>query len=211
MVEILLRGTALLIGYILGCFQTAYLIGKIKGIDLREHGSGNLGTTNAFRVLGSKLGALTFLGDFLKAVIAYCLVYYLLDWGLVCGLYAGLGTILGHNYPVFLKFKGGKGIAATGGVMLCINPLISLTIIAGMFIIVFTTKYMSLGSIIAVIALIIWSFFEFNNNLEALIITIIIGLLALFQHRSNIVRLLKGTENKLGSSKKSDKKEEKGE
>ncbi len=106
------------IGYLFGIFQTAYIYGRIKGIDIREHGSGNAGTTNALRVLGKKAGLIVFLGDVAKTVLAVLLVRLLFgrrygDMLPLLGMYAAAGAILGHNFPVQLGFKGGKGIACT--------------------------------------------------------------------------------------------------
>ena len=144
----------LFIGYIFGCFQTGYIYGKCHGIDIRQYGSGNAGTTNTLRVLGKKAGYITYLGDALKAIIAILLVKYLVygQW-LVPSLsfqlllaYTGLGVALGHNYPFYLKFKGGKGIAVTSGVMLALDLRIGLIGIIGFLILFYATRYVSVGS-----------------------------------------------------------------
>lgn len=193
----------ILIGYLFGCIQTGYIISKFyKGIDLRQHGSGNLGTTNAIRVMGKKLGLLTFIGDFSKAIIAFMLVKYLLEAGDVGGLYAGIGSVLGHNFPFYLNFKGGKGIAVTGGVMLCVNPIATIIIIAGMLLIILVTRYVSLASITAMLAMSVWAGFMFRNDIEMMLLTFFLAALAIFMHRSNIKRLINGTENKFGTKKK---------
>lgn len=203
------RIICVLLGYAFGCFQTAYIVGKaIKGIDIREHGSGNLGTTNAFRVLGKKLGFITFLGDVLKAVAAFLIAKLVFsEDGQIAGLYAGLGVVLGHNWPFYLKFKGGKGIAVTSGIMLCINPLVTVIITTVMFIIIFVTKYVSLGSIIGMLSMIIFAIIAYRNNTEMLILIIVIGAIAIYKHKANIKRLISGHENKIGKTKESVVKE----
>ena len=121
--DILVRILCVLIGYCFGIFQTAYIYGKLNGIDIREHGSGNAGTTNALRVLGKKAGLIVFLGDLLKAFIPCILarvvgIYFFPAIVIPMILWTGLGVVIGHNYPFYMHFKGGKGIAATGGVIL---------------------------------------------------------------------------------------------
>ena len=118
----MIRLICVAIGYVFGLFQTSYIYGKMHGIDIRTQGSGNAGTTNALRVLGKKAGAITFLGDALKCVAAVLLVQALFgashgDIRPLLALYAGAGVILGHNFPFYLGFKGGKGIAASAGMM----------------------------------------------------------------------------------------------
>ena len=103
------RLICLCIGYCIGCIETAYVVGRIWQVDLRQHGSGNLGTTNALRVLGKKAGALVFIGDIMKSVIAFVICRAIFGSNLA-GVYGSVGAVLGHNYPFYLKFKGGKGI-----------------------------------------------------------------------------------------------------
>ena len=217
MINILLRIAVLIIGYFFGIFQTGYLYGKTQGIDIREHGSGNSGTTNTLRTLGFKAGLITFLGDFLKAVLAVALVHYAFAgiWEgsiKVLEMYAGFGCVLGHNFPFYLKFKGGKGIACTVGVACAVFPWAVPVCIVSFLIIVGITRYVSLGSIVMVILFLIqvilynalgwitiepsWMIVEFD--LVAACFTV----MAIWKHRSNIVRLAKGTENKLGQKAK---------
>ena len=127
---ILARILALVVGYFFGTFQTGYFYGKAHGIDVREHGSGNSGTTNTLRTLGWKAGAVTFFGDLFKAIIAVLIFYFIYrntyPQAVKCiELYAGFGAVLGHNFPFFLNFKGGKGIACTSGVILAVCPIAS--------------------------------------------------------------------------------------
>ena len=138
-----IRIICLLIGYVFGLLQTAYLYGKAHGIDIRQYGSGNAGTTNTLRVLGTKAGLIVFAGDCLKCMAAVWLVRLLFGSAheamiyLLC-LYAGAGAILGHNYPFYLKFKGGKGIAATAGMVLSFHPYFIITGLMGIAFMIFS-------------------------------------------------------------------------
>ena len=152
---IIARIASLLIGYIFGLFQTAYIYGKSKGIDIRKEGSGNAGTTNSLRVLGWKAGAVTFLGDLFKAIFAVLLIKLIFtntyaDATKVLELYAGFGSVLGHNFPFYLQFKGGKGIACTSGAILAVCPLAAPICLILFILAVATTRYVSLGSILVV-------------------------------------------------------------
>jgi acyl phosphate:glycerol-3-phosphate acyltransferase len=198
------------LGYFFGCFSTAYVIGKANNIDIRNYGSGNAGTTNALRTLGWKAGVLTFLGDALKAIIPILVVRFLLyqnDSSLqLLPLYAGLGVVLGHNFPFWLNFKGGKGIAATSGVMLAFDWRLGLMACAIFIIVVAITRYVSLGSLIISICFPVWMLIMYPGNLHMLILSLIFTISAFIKHRANIKRLLNGTENKLGQKVKIEKK-----
>ena len=215
---IVARVIALAIGYVCGLFQTGYIYGRTKGVDIRNEGSGNAGTTNSLRVFGWKAGLITFLGDLCKAILAVVLVKVIFDESYpdsikVLELYAGFGTVLGHNFPCYLKFKGGKGIACTAGVILAVCPLaapICLVLFIGSIAI---TRYVSLGSILVVIAYLIqvivfgqmgYLHMEAEYLPEFYIITACFTGMALWRHRANIKRLLNGTENKLRMKKKED-------
>lgn len=194
------RIVSLLIGYLFGCFQTAFIIGKSKEhIDIREYGSGNSGTTNAIRVMGWKLGLLTFLGDFLKAITAVLVVSYLYDSSLA-GLYAGIGVVMGHNWPIFLKFKGGKGIASTIGMLYGVDWRIGIFVMLIMIIVIGISKYVSLGSILMAVSIPILMY-VFVGKVEYVIAGSVLTVFALYRHRSNIKRLMAGNENKLGHKK----------
>ena len=210
-----IRLIALAIGYVLGAFQTGYFYGKAHGIDIREHGSGNAGATNTLRTLGWKAGVITFAGDCLKAVGAILLVTHFFGGSFdgdprVLGLYAGLGAVLGHNFPFYLKFKGGKGIACTAGVAFAVCPQAVPVCFAAFLLCLWLTRYVSLGSILMA-ALFIIQVIEFNwmgalglpaeNIIEYDILAAIFGILAIWRHKANIERLLAGTENKVGSKK----------
>lgn len=199
------RIVGLIIGYLFGCVQIAYIMGKInKNIDIREYGSGNSGTTNAIRVMGWKIGALTFLGDILKAVIAVVIVQLIFDNPLA-GFYTGVGVILGHDWPIYLKFRGGKGIASTIGLMLILDYRIGIIMAVIILITLIITRYVSLGAILIVISipvqLVIFGYMKKTNGIEYILMGIILMLFALIRHKDNIKRLLAGTESKLGHKK----------
>lgn len=195
MIRILL---IILIGYLLGNFSTSFILGKIvEKRDIRKFGSGNAGATNALRVFGAKIAALTFLFDGFKGVLAVLIGNYLL--GSDGALIAGISVIVGHNWPIILKFKGGKGIATSIGVVLTVNYLPALICIIIGLIIVIKTKYVSLGSVIAMMLLpVVGTLISRTFDRNFLIFTIIVSLLAIYRHKSNIKRLLEGNESKLG-------------
>ncbi len=210
------RIICVLIGYAFGLFQTGYIYGKAHNIDIRSQGSGNAGTTNALRTLGWKAGVATLLGDAFKCVFAVLTVQAI--YRNSCGdilpllsMYAGMGAVLGHNYPFYLGFKGGKGIAATAGLLLSTTPwwmvLICLFVFVGL---VAATKYVSVGSLVVVIVYLIEIVYlgqsgtfgmEANYLYETYAIAAFLMILAFYKHRANIGRLLNETENKLSIGK----------
>lgn len=212
----LARVICLAIGYVCGLFQTSYIYGKKNGIDIREHGSGNAGSTNALRTLGKKAGALTLLGDCLKCVVAILIAKMLFashqgEDLLLLELYAGAGCVLGHNFPFYLKFKGGKGIAASVGLLVAFDWRLFLICAVLFFGAFFLTHYVSLGSLLAyfgfVVALIIFGQMgTYDCTQPALYemygVAVVLMLLAYWRHRQNIVRLIHGNENKIFLRKK---------
>jgi glycerol-3-phosphate acyltransferase PlsY len=197
----MIRLACLLIGYLIGCIQTAYLTGKIKAnIDIRNFGSGNAGTTNIARELGFKTGVFVFVVDVLKAVLAFVLCRQIFAFSgidqLVLGFYAGAGVILGHNFPVFFGFKGGKGIACSLGVILCVDWRAALIIYAVGVTVILLKRYISLGSIVMLVLFPI-STFLWGKGTESIILASLFSALAIFQHRGNIKRLFNGTERKI--------------
>lgn len=205
------RIICLFIGYAFGLFQTAYFYGKAHGIDIREHGSGNAGTTNALRVLGTKAGLIVFAGDCLKCMLAVWIVRLIFGQShpdmlyLLC-LYTGMGAILGHNYPFYMKFKGGKGIAATAGMILSFHPyfiVVGVVMFFGAFLL---THYVSLGSLLVYAGFMIemvicgqLGVFGELTQMQLIEMYVIAGFLtamAYWKHRENIKRLLTGTERK---------------
>ncbi len=204
-------GLCLVFGYLFGCFSTGYFVGKKNNVDIRKYGSGNIGTTNALRTLGAKAGAITLIGDVIKAVVAILLVRFLLFPGVenleLLLMYTGLGVVVGHNYPFWLHFKGGKGMAATGGVMAALDPWI-IPIGLPLFVIsIALTRYVSVGSLVVAVLFPIWIAIRHPGDIHMLIIALVFMALAFFRHRANIKRLLNGTENKLGQRVKLDDKQ----
>lgn len=215
---ILYRFLCIVIGYIFGLFQTGYIYGKMHGVDIRQSGSGNAGATNANRVLGKKAGIITYFGDAIKAVLATLLVRLLFkdtfhDNMTILLLYAGLGVVLGHNYPFYLQFKGGKGIAATSGVICALNcwPLTFIAFFTFMSVTI-TSRYVSLGSLVLMTGFLIeFICFALNGLIplltqecyaEAIILATIFTLFAFFRHKENIKRLIAGNERKIFAKKK---------
>ena len=193
------RVICVLIGYFVGCIQSAYVVGKFNHVDIRQYGSGNLGTTNALRVLGKKAGAITFICDILKSVISFAVCYKLFGGNIMAGVYASFGAVLGHDFPFYLKFKGGKGIAATIGMTLSLivtfNPLIAVITYTAGIIGIAATNTISAGSIVFSVAIPV-ACFILKDPYELTAVTAFMCVLAIYKHRSNIERLRAGTENK---------------
>ena len=207
----MLRILLLIIGYFIGNIETGYIFGKLNKMDIRNYGSGNAGATNTLRVLGAKAGLVVFLGDFCKSLIPCLVVRFIfrdnVSLSYVYMLYIGLGVVLGHNFPFYLGFKGGKGVASTAGIILALDIRIALVCLIIFIITVAITRYVSLGSIFVMIILIGMSHFlvrfsygfgDGRSSMEFRLLTAAIGVLSIFMHRSNIKRLLSGTENKIG-------------
>ena len=209
-------------GYLLGSVSFGMLVGKDAGVDIRTKGSGNIGTTNALRTLGKTAALITFLGDFFKAFIPVIIAENVSmkvfsnssDIAFLLSLITGLCAVLGHNFPVWIHFKGGKGIAVTAGVTVAIavhHPLYWILALLLFIIIVVITRYVSVGSLcvpawsIPVYVLI----YERSNEylVPVLIISFIYTILAFIKHSTNIKRLINGTENKLFGNKKKDNQE----
>jgi glycerol-3-phosphate acyltransferase PlsY len=196
-----------LVAYLLGSIPTGFLVAKARGIDIRTVGSGNIGATNAFRVLGKRFGIFVLLVDALKGWVAVQIAAPLViqiipeipkDYAQIT---AGIAVILGHNFTCWLHFKGGKGIATSAGVLIALVPF-SLLIILGVWIILFLlTRYVSIGSIAASFTLPFATWFHYRDiGLTA--VTAALGALAIYKHRRNIQRLLDGTESRIEFKKK---------
>ena len=207
----MLRIWLLIIGYFIGNIETGYIFGKLNKMDIRNYGSGNAGATNTLRVLGAKAGLVVFLGDFCKSLIPCLVVRFIfrdnISLSYVYMLYIGLGVVLGHNFPFYLGFKGGKGVASTAGIILALDIIIALVCLIVFIITVAITRYVSLGSIFVMIILIgmspflvrfSYGFGDGQSSMEFRLLTAAIGVLSIFMHRANIKRLLSGTENKIG-------------
>jgi len=191
--------------YLLGSIPFGYIVGKLfKKIDIREHGSGNIGATNAFRILGPLLASLVVIGDIGKGIFSIYLVQYFNIDNLLILTIAGLAVICGHDWSIFLGFKGGKGIATTFGVMFVLNPTISVLALMIWVVVVITTRYVSLSSIFAVISIFIFTIL-FKQPYEYIIFSAIIMILGIFKHKENIERLKSKKERKIGEKIKIEK------
>ncbi|MCI8889049.1 MAG: glycerol-3-phosphate 1-O-acyltransferase PlsY [Hungatella sp.] len=209
------RILCLIMGYCFGLFQTGYLYSKKHNVDIKKEGSGNSGSTNVLRVMGVKAGAIVFLGDSFKAIFA-CVAARLLFGGQegaasLMMLYAGLGVILGHNYPFYMNFNGGKGIACTAGLLAAMDWRLTLVCLVVFAAIVAKTRYVSLGSLAVVSIFVAWMMIFGGRGdyglAEGLLpefygVAFVIAGLAFVRHRANLLRLLRGTENKIGVKKK---------
>lgn len=184
----------ILLAYVIGSIPSALIVGKVGyNIDVREHGSGNLGATNTFRILGKKAGTIVLIADILKGTIATILpVLFGFDLYL---LIIGLGAVIGHVYPIFARFKGGKAVATSAGIILGVNALLFAIIIASFVIVLLISKYVSLASMTAGVVGVVVSLFIAQD----IVLTIVLGLLAIFilyKHRQNIVRIIRREEPK---------------
>ncbi|MCR5309905.1 MAG: glycerol-3-phosphate 1-O-acyltransferase PlsY [Lachnospiraceae bacterium] len=215
-----IRLLCLAVGYCFGAIQTAFFYGKLKGIDIREHGSGNAGTTNTLRVLGTKAGLIVFAGDMLKSIIAILLTRLIFkgiypdSLPLLC-LYTGAGCVLGHNFPFYMNFKGGKGIASTGGIMIAMHWLyvpVGLVVFFGTF---FLTHYVSLGSLLLYLTFFVETvvlgelgIYGVTREIliEMYIIVFLLTVMAYWKHSGNISRLIHGNERKTYLSHKNQEK-----
>ncbi len=193
----------ILVSYLLGNFQTSYFLGKwFMKSDIRELGSGNAGSTNALRVYGAKFGIATLLLDALKGTLAVLIAKHFL---VEAEIYlAGISVVVGHVWPVVLKFKGGKGIATTIGVALAISPLVAIICVILGLLIIAKTRYVSLGTMSAITIWPIISYILMITNVydisyKFLIFASVLALIAIYKHKANIKRLIQGTESKFGS------------
>lgn len=191
----------IIVAYLLGSIPTAYIIGRWKaGLDITQHGSGNVGGTNALRVLGVGPAILVAISDVAKALLPTLLATRLFEGSTWPTLAVALAAILGHNYSAYLRFRGGKGIATTLGACLVLFPSQIVALLAFALLIIALTRFVSLGSIILVVSLpllLIWQ----DAATPEVAFAVVVAALGIWRHRANISRLLKGTENRLGSKK----------
>ncbi len=194
-------------GYLLGSINSAVIFSKtVYRCDIRKQGSGNAGMTNMLRVFGKKAAALTFIGDFLKGILA--VVLGMLLNGTAGAAVGGACAIIGHNWPLYFGFKGGKGVLTAFSVMIVIAPVPTLVVFAIFIMVVALTRYVSLGSIMAAVCLPIIVFFAGDVLYSerglgpVFYLSLFVTAMILFRHRSNIVRLIRGTESKLGAKSK---------
>lgn len=196
----------MVLSYILGSIPFSFILGKVlKKLDLRKHGSGNVGATNALRVLGWKIGITALILDMAKGFAAVTLTNLIVPESNLLLLLSGLLVILGHIFTIFLRFKGGKGVATSAGVFAALIPLSFVIALCSFLIITLVSRYVSLGSIVAAIILIVTqSFFTFRDgmqNPELLVMVIIVSVFIIVKHRANIKRLWEGTENRISFRK----------
>lgn len=192
--------------YLAGSIPTAVWYGKIfHGVDVRQHGSGNAGATNSLRTLGKKAGIIVLIVDFLKGFLAVkAASLFSTETDSILPLIMGLAVIAGHIFPIFAQFRGGKGVATAMGVLVATFPWAALGCVIVFMIIVFATKYVSLGSILGALAFPIQLTFNLwndNANKYAIGFAWLIFIILAVMHRQNIQRLLKGTESKFGAKK----------
>lgn len=207
----------LILGYGFGLIQTAYIYANSRNIDIKNEGSGNAGTTNMIRVMGFRAGLITFLGDIAKLVVAVLITKGVFLWFLhlnidpiTLTLYTGLGVILGHNYPFYLHFNGGKGFAASAALIVCLWDwrLIVICLVV-FFLIALTTKYISLASMstmiafaVAIIVFVLTDVIHIQERwrVDTIVLSLVLTFLCIWQHRANVQRLLSGTESKFSLS-----------
>ncbi|MGX4598707.1 glycerol-3-phosphate 1-O-acyltransferase PlsY [Faecalimicrobium sp. JNUCC 81] len=194
----------IIIAYLLGNISTSYIVAKrLTGEDIRTQGSGNAGSTNVLRTHGKKAGAMTFIGDVLKGIVAVFIsemIAKIVGLDVVtAGYVAVVGVVCGHNWPAFLGFRGGKGVATSLGAMIAVNPIIALICLLVFIVIVAITKYVSLGSVVGIAMSPI--IMMFSKNQKGILVTLFLTISVIYTHRENIKRLLKGTERKIGQKK----------
>lgn len=198
--DILLLAACLVLGYVMGNFQTSILISRKKfHEDIRSVGSGNAGSTNMIRVFGFAYGAFTFAGDFVKGLLA--VVLGRLIAGDLGGYLCGLGAVVGHCYPVFFGFRGGKGVAATFGMAWVVSPLCAAITTVVSAIVMLVSKTVSLGSLLGVTLYLLLLMFLPPFDFTRVIIFALLWVLILFRHKENIIKLAHGEENKLVKKK----------
>lgn len=190
-----------LAGYLLGSIPFGFLVGKAKGIDIRQHGSGNIGATNVLRTLGKPLGITVFILDAGKGALAVALAKIFAPVSPIAAVLAAIACILGHSFTCWLKFKGGKGVATSAGVLLGMIPIPALITLGVWILVFYTTRYVSLGSILGAAAAPI-SAWALGVRGPILYFVVVAAVLVIARHKSNIQRLLAGTENRFERKKK---------
>lgn len=205
--EILLSALVAVIAYLLGCFSTGLTVSGAKGVDIRSHGSKNTGASNVLRVMGLKSGLVTFAGDFLKAALA-CGLGGLILPGAVFGverlgmMLGGLFAVIGHNWPVFYRFKGGKGVACSAAVIFLVDPLWGAIAIVACLAVIALTRFISLGSMTMLFCYMILMCIAHWGQWAVCAFTALLFVMCVWRHRANIQRLLSGTENRIGQKAK---------
>jgi glycerol-3-phosphate acyltransferase PlsY len=198
--------TIIFLGYILGSIPTAVWVGKaFHNLDIREHGSKNAGATNTFRVLGKRYGWLVLFIDVSKGVLAACLPHFFADMlvgykdeFLILQLCGAFSAVVGHVFPLFANFRGGKGVATSLGIVIGINPYAAMVCLAIFLVVFLSSRYVSLGAIISALCFPFISYFMINEDARIMIVfTVVLGVMVILAHRKNIDRLWKGEENKM--------------
>ena len=206
-VNLILSGV---LSYLIGSINSSILISRfVTGKDIRESGSHNAGATNMLRTMGKKYAVITLIIDILKGVVAILIARLAISLGAMdsATYVSGVAVVLGHNFPVFFGFKGGKGVATSLGVILLLDWKIGLTVLVVALVIMAVTRYVSLGSVMAaVLFMLIQTFYMFVTGFDYVkfVCVMILGILLIVRHRENIVRLTEGRENKLVGKKKED-------
>ena len=190
------------IAYLLGSISTSILVSKIMiGDDIRNYGSKNAGATNTLRTVG-KLGALyVVIGDILKTVLAVIFARLISENAIIATYIAAIGAVLGHNFPIFFGFRGGKGIIVSVVAMFFADPILGALVTVISIIIMAISKYVSLGSVIGAVLFLFLSIVKHCGDLPFIVFAAILSLLAIYRHKTNIKRLISGTENKISFNK----------
>ncbi|WNS77386.1 glycerol-3-phosphate 1-O-acyltransferase PlsY [Bacillus sp. DTU_2020_1000418_1_SI_GHA_SEK_038] len=189
-----INGIIIVLAYLLGSIPSGLIIGKIfYGVDIRQHGSGNLGGTNTFRTLGFKAGMAVTIADILKGTLAVLLPLFL--GGEIHQLFAGIFAVIGHMYPIFAGFKGGKAVATSGGILLGYAPPMFIIMVLVFFICLYITKYVSLASMLAALVAVIYSVIIWDPPL--IIVVSLLALFVIYRHRANIKRIINKSEPKI--------------
>ncbi len=202
--------------YLIGSIPFGFLIARSRGIDIRQHGSGNIGATNVFRVVGKREGIIAFILDVLKGALPVLLALYAIrygdreHWEAYGGMVATLATVLGHNYTPWLGFKGGKGIATSAGALAALMPLVLLGMLVTFYVVFKTSRMVSLGSIagsvVMPVLIVLLSLMEAPMvRMLYLVLGIPLAALAVWRHRSNIRKILRGEEYKFSGEKRSNR------
>ncbi len=185
-----------IVGYLLGAISFAVIVARSQGVDILKYGSGNPGATNVTRALGSKFGNIVFASDALKGFVAAGWpLLWMGEAGLQLGIIGLIASIIGHSFSVFLKFKGGKGVATTMGGLVAIMPIVLLIGVAAWAAIYFTIRMVAIASILFAVSLPISAYWLYGSGDPRLTLGVVLGVLIVLRHRSNISRMLQGTEN----------------
>lgn len=196
---------AIIISYFIGSILTGDIVAYLKKVNVRAHGSGNIGATNVYRSMGAFYGGLVLAGDTIKGIIAVLFGNMLGEaFGLDLAVLAGMFVIAGHNWSAYARFKGGKGIATSLGVVIGLTPLTVLLLVPVWFGIFIFTRYVSLASISAVITYPVWVFLFYPGDNSKLVFAVLLAIIAIYRHKDNIARLCRGEEIRISFQKRKD-------